>query len=208
MPNQLKPLQAFEVLNQRFHIHGTSFDTRRGEAVLSAGKQVGGHTIFLLQGCVSLTRKTNNLLLGYVQAPFVTGLAAGIIENQEEYLMVTESVCRGYYLSAEAAASLLEQHQLWREAFQWLAWQVRVLQRRECQLVGSNSYNQIRATLLSMTGWEESLRARVGVMNYIQRSTHISRSVIAEVLAALREGEYIQMHKGKLVAVNRLPSDY
>ena len=48
----------------------------------------------------------------------------------------------------------------------------------------------------------------IGVMNYIHQRTRISRSVVAEVLAALRKGGYIEMNKGKLVAINRLPSEY
>lgn len=59
-----------------------------------------------------------------------------------------------------------------------------------------------------MAEWDEALRARIGVMNYIQRRTQISRSVIAEVLAALRQGNYIEMQKGKLVSINHLPHDY
>lgn len=59
-----------------------------------------------------------------------------------------------------------------------------------------------------MNEWEEGLRARVGVMNYIHQRTRISRSVVAEVLAALRKGGYIEMNKGKLVGINRLPSEY
>ncbi|HHL7389265.1 helix-turn-helix domain-containing protein, partial [Escherichia coli] len=54
----------------------------------------------------------------------------------------------------------------------------------------------------------EELRSRIGVMNYIHQRTRISRSVVAEVLAALRKGGYIEMNKGKLVAINRLPSEY
>ncbi|MXG35682.1 transcriptional regulator, partial [Escherichia coli] len=38
--------------------------------------------------------------------------------------------------------------------------------------------------------------------------TGISRSVVAEVLAALRQGNYITMSRGKLVSINRLPADY
>ncbi|MCU7004725.1 helix-turn-helix domain-containing protein, partial [Escherichia coli] len=79
---------------------------------------------------------------------------------------------------------------------------------RDVQLIGHNSYEQIRATLLSMIDWNEELRSRIGVMNYIHQRTRISRSVVAEVLAALRKGGYIEMNKGKLVAINRLPSEY
>ena len=65
-----------------------------------------------------------------------------------------------------------------------------------------------KSTLLSMIDWNEELRSRIGVMNYIHQRTRISRSVVAEVLAALRKGGYIEMNKGKLVAINRLPSEY
>ena len=87
-------------------------------------------------------------------------------------------------------------------------WQNRILELRDVQLIGHNSYEQIRATLLSMIDWNEELRSRIGVMNYIHQRTRISRSVVAEVLAALRKGGYIEMNKGKLVAINRLPSEY
>ena len=76
------------------------------------------------------------------------------------------------------------------------------------QLVRNNSYNQIRAMLMEMAEWDETLRSKIGVMNHIQRSTRISRSVVAEVLAALRQGNYINMNRGKLVSINRLPAEY
>ncbi|MDN6115843.1 MAG: helix-turn-helix domain-containing protein, partial [Enterobacterales bacterium] len=56
--------------------------------------------------------------------------------------------------------------------------------------------------------WDETLRSKIGVMNHIQQSTRISRSVVAEVLAALRQGNYINMSRGKLVSINRLPTEY
>ncbi len=71
-----------------------------------------------------------------------------------------------------------------------------------------NSYDQIRATLMTMIEWDEELRSRIGVMNYIHQRTRVSRSVVAEVLAALRKGNYIEMNKGKLISINRLPSEY
>ncbi|MDK7601440.1 helix-turn-helix domain-containing protein, partial [Citrobacter freundii] len=82
------------------------------------------------------------------------------------------------------------------------------LELRDLQLIGNNSYDQIRATLISMMKWDDVLRSRIGVMNYIHQRTRISRSVVAEVLAALRKGGYIEMNKGKLVSINRLPFEY
>ncbi|KNC92178.1 transcriptional regulator [Trabulsiella odontotermitis] len=208
MPQLNKPLIEFDTLNQHLHAYGTPFVVAEGESILPADKQANQYTIIILQGCASLTRKHNDVLLGFAQAPCVIGLAAGVMPNQTDYQIATEMQCSGYYLPAAQALELLEKHHLWREAFHWMTWQHRVLEMRDNQLVGSNSYNQIRASLLTMAKWDESLRLRVGVMNYIQRRTRISRSVIAEVLAALRQGEYIRMHKGKLLSINRLPLDY
>ncbi|HBP4362821.1 TPA: helix-turn-helix domain-containing protein [Escherichia coli] len=136
--------------------------------------------------------------------------------NSEDTFVILEGVislrregnCTGYHLPAKQTITLIEQNQLWRDAFYWLAWQNRILELRDVQLIGHNSYEQIRATLLSMIDWNEELRSRIGVMNYIHQRTRISRSVVAEVLAALRKGGYIEMNKGKLVAINRLPSEY
>lgn len=76
------------------------------------------------------------------------------------------------------------------------------------KLVGNNSYSQIRSMLMDMAEWDETLRSKIGVMHHIQQSTRISRSVVAEVLAALRQGNYISMNRGKLVSINRLPTEY
>ncbi len=76
------------------------------------------------------------------------------------------------------------------------------------QLVGNNSYAQIRAMLLNMAEWDDTLRLKIGVMNHIQRSTGISRSVVAEILAALRQDNYINMSRGKQVSINRLSTEY
>lgn len=66
----------------------------------------------------------------------------------------------------------------------------------------------MRATLITMIEWDEDFRARIGDVNYIHYRTHVSRSVVAEVLAALRKGNYIEMKKGKLIGINRLLSEY
>nr|WP_318382442.1 helix-turn-helix domain-containing protein [uncultured Enterobacter sp.] len=157
---------------------------------------------------MSVERQNNGMMLGLLTAPGIFGLALGVMPTAAPFKIVVEMTCKGYYLPASTTLMLLERHQLWREAFYWMTWQNRLLDARDVQLVGTTSYNQIRSTLLSMAQWDAALRARIGVMSYIQRRTHISRSVIAEVLSALRQGDYIRMQKGKLVSINRLPSEY
>ncbi|RWS54004.1 transcriptional regulator [Enterobacter cloacae] len=122
--------------------------------------------------------------------------------------MIAKASCTGFYLPTETTRQLLQQNSLWQDAFGWLSWINYILGKRDMQLVGNNSYHQIRAMLLNMAEWDEALRSKIGVMNHIQQSTRISRSVVAEVLAALRQGNYISMSRGKLVSINRLPTEY
>ncbi|POP46912.1 transcriptional regulator [Superficieibacter electus] len=208
MTTPCKPLNEFSVLDKHLSLHGTRFTCHEGEPFPFSDEQTHNYTIVFQRGIISLSRKYNDILLGFASAPFIVGLSADAIENASDYVLQAESECSGYYLPASETLSILEKEGIWREAFYWLTWQHRMLEKRDMHLVGTSNYNQIRSTLLTMAQWDETLRSRIGVINYIQRRTRVSRSVIAEVLSALRRGSYIQMHKGKLVNVNRLPYDY
>ncbi|STI83933.1 DNA-binding transcriptional regulator [Escherichia coli] len=60
-----------------------------------------------------------------------------------------------------------------------------------------------------MIDWNEELRSRIGVMNYIhQRNTHIAFCRRQKFSLLCVKAGYIEMNKGKLVAINRLPSEY
>ena len=207
MLSVVKPLQEFGNLDKCLSRYGTRFEFNNEKQVIFSSDVNSEDTFVILEGVISL-RREENVLIGITQAPYIMGLADGLMKNDIPYKLIAEGNCTGYHLPAKQTITLIEQNQLWRDAFYWLAWQIRFLELRDVQLIGHNSYEQIRATLLSMIDWNEELRSRIGVMNYIHQRTRISRSVVAEVLAALRKGGYIEMNKGKLVAINRLPSEY
>lgn len=202
-----KPLQEFSKLDKYLSQYGTRFESVNDKEIICSPDESNTHTFVILEGVVSLIRG-DKVLIGIVQAPFIFGLAHNVTDKETQYKLIAESGCVGYRLSLLQAISVIEQNQLWREAFCWLAWKNQMLELRDKQLIGNNSYDQIRATLITMMEWDEELRSRIGVMNYIHQRTRVSRSVVAEVLAALRKGNYIEMNKGKLVSINRLPSEY
>jgi len=208
MPYLSKPLSEFITLDKHLSPRGIHFDVSAGTVILPEDKKAQNYTVVLSQGAISVCRTPNNILFGMAQSPAIFGLAAGVLKIQQEYTLTAESDCRGYYLLAQDTQHCLERYQLWREALYWVTWQHRMLEVRDAQLIGASNYHQIRSTLLAMAKWNENLRSRIGVMKYIQQRTNISRSVIAEVLSALRQGDYIQMEKGKLVSISRLPYDY
>lgn len=208
MPSLSKPLSEFVTLDKLLSSRGIHFDVLPGSVILPEDKAMQDFTVVITHGAVSISRHPNNILFGMAQSPAIFGLAAAVINIHQEYILTAESECQGYYLPAQDTLHCLESYQLWREALYWVTWQHRMLEVRDAELIGASNYHQIRSTLLAMARWSDSLRARIGVMKFIQQRTNISRSVIAEVLSALRQGNYIQMEKGKLVSVTRLPCDY
>ena len=196
-----KPLKEFAQLDKSLSKYGTRFSYANEKHLLYSTEKNPDTTVVILEGIISL-RRNEQILVGIGQAPFIMGLTNGVMKND------VQGMCSGYSLSSSQTVAVIEECQLWREAFYWLTWQNRIMEQRDWQLIGKNSYEQIRSTLISMIEWEDGLRSRIGVMNYIHQRTRISRSVVAEVLAALRKGGYIEMNKGKLMGINRLPSEY
>ncbi|MET6679135.1 helix-turn-helix domain-containing protein [Citrobacter amalonaticus] len=202
-----KPIAEFIKLDAHLSSYGTHFDVLCKKQVLYFNESNDNKVVVIRSGTISI-RREKAVLIGFAEAPIITGLANSLIEADAHYQLMTEAKCSGYFLPASIGMKIIEDNSLWREAFCWLAWRNRVMELRDLQLIGNNSYDQIRVTLMSMMEWDETLRNRVGVMNYIHQRTCISRSVVAEVLSALRKGGYIEMKQGKLIAVNHLPAEY
>ena len=202
----VKPLADFSALDKHFSQAADKLSlSPLNKLVLSNDDP---KVTVISQGIVKVERVRENILVWICSAPMIIGLPGVLCASKENYTITALTDCELYQLETAECAALLEKHHLWREAFNWISWQCRMQELRDVQLIGKSSYSQIRATLQSMMQWDQTLLARIGVMNYIQQRTRISRSVIAEVLAALRAGNYIEMEKGKLVAINRLPLEY
>ncbi|QNQ30424.1 helix-turn-helix domain-containing protein [Enterobacter roggenkampii] len=202
-----KALSELRRLEQGLIAASTPF-TCAPQQLITSGESNEPRTIVLQTGVIEIYRPSDELLVGIATAPFIFGLATVMINHSQEYRVIAKTACTVFYLSTETTRQQIQQFSLWKEAFSWLSWINYILEKRDKQLVGNNSYHQIRAMLLNMAEWDETLRSKIGVMNHIQQSTRISRSVVAEVLAALRQGNYINMSRGKLVSINRLPTEY
>lgn len=203
-----KPLSELSRLERCLNAAGTPFKLSQQQIISGNRTDNGNDTLFLQTGVAAVYRQSDELLIGIADAPFIFGLSESMMERQQEYTVVAQTSCSGFYLPGTTTSRLIQQEYLWRDAFCWLSWINLILEKRDKQLIGNNSYHQIRAMLLNMAEWDDALRSKIGVINHIQQSTRISRSVVAEILAALRQGNYINMSRGKLVSINRLPTEY
>ncbi|WNS34115.1 helix-turn-helix domain-containing protein [Enterobacter asburiae] len=73
---------------------------------------------------------------------------------------------------------------------------------------GLSTYELIRINLNALMEEEEELRLSINVSDYIQDKTRLSRSRVMKILSDLREGDFIEVKRGILLKVNKLPANY
>ena len=55
---------------------------------------------------------------------------------------------------------------------------------------------------------DEALSAYINVSDYILEKTRLSRSRVIKILGDLRIGGYIEINRGILIKINKLPENY
>nr|WP_216668374.1 helix-turn-helix domain-containing protein [Cronobacter sakazakii] len=204
----VKPLHHLDALQRHLAPSGTPFDIDAHCELSFINEQGEQQCWFFKEGSLNVWREENHIHVDLMTSPLYLSFSDAVIPEPLRYTLITETPCRGFRMPVRRAIEIIEHRQLWKSFCHWQTWLMRWFEWRDAHFIGTTTYSQIRSTLLTMAAWSPEVRAQVGVIHHIQNHTHISRSVIAEILAELRKGKYIEMQKGKLVAVNKLPLNY
>ncbi|MEG6127356.1 helix-turn-helix domain-containing protein [Enterobacter asburiae] len=62
--------------------------------------------------------------------------------------------------------------------------------------------------LIALMNEDEALSAYINVSDYILEKTRLSRSRVIKILGDLRIGGYIEINRGILIKINKLPEKY
>ncbi|EOC5256349.1 helix-turn-helix domain-containing protein [Enterobacter asburiae] len=62
--------------------------------------------------------------------------------------------------------------------------------------------------LIALMNEDEALSAYINVSDYILEKTRLSRSHVIKILGDLRIGGYIEINRGILIKINKLPEKY
>lgn len=203
-----KPLEILQQLHDCLMAEGVSFTFNKGEKIQIEQEEKENIVYFLESGCVFIYNEKKEWLLDVVDSAMLLGASGIVFKEYEGSCAVAVNACQGFWLTASRAKALLNQGSLWYELSIWLSYLAFYLKQRECDLLGSNNYCIVRSMLIRMQRIRPEVRQKLGVLEFIQQRSKISRTVIAEILCELRKGNYIEMNKGKLIQINRLPANY
>ena len=108
MLSVVKPLQEFGKLDKCLSRYGTRFEFNNEKQVIFSSDVNSEDTFVILEGVISL-RREENVLIGITQAPYIMGLADGVMKNDIPYKLISEGNCTGYHLPAKQTITLIEQ---------------------------------------------------------------------------------------------------
>ncbi|HEY3588773.1 MAG TPA: helix-turn-helix domain-containing protein [Buttiauxella sp.] len=159
------------------------------------------------EGEFKFIRASDGLVLSSGRGEMIYGLVECLRPRGGWYMKVEEP-CMARVINAEEAFEVFTKQQLWEPVANLLAWFVQIFSLRDEHLVGVPAYVMIRNKLLELNSQPAELRREVNVADFIQMRTQLARSTIMAILGELRRGDYIEIKRGKLVAIRHLPKDY
>ncbi|CAI1838392.1 putative DNA-binding transcriptional regulator [Serratia quinivorans] len=204
-----KPEGIFKHLCKMLAKGGTPFYLDKGEKLPKNRTQLSDVkcVFFIENGDFTLTRREDMLLFATDTAPFIFGLTE-LFHYPSYFELIADSPCSGNLVLVETLHEKISMAGLWPEVAQVMTYFVQQLTLRDRQLVAVDSYTMVRHKLAELMSLPEEVRQSINVQQFIHQRTGLSRSGVLKILAELQLGEYINIHKGRLISIRTLPVNY
>jgi hypothetical protein len=131
-------------------------------------------------------------------------LNALINVNEDVYLKAGENV-RYEIIPTMNFFAIVERDNLWKEIAYIMMFSSKRLYSSYLTSVGLSTYELIKINLQDLMNEDEFVRLNISACDYIQEKTNLSRSRVMAILRELKVGGYIELSKGILGKINKLP---
>lgn len=144
-----------------------------------------------------------------VSAPYILGIAKGLYPEQVSLLAI-QHISEGviYRLESQKAIEIISKKQCWSSLAHCLAFQVGFLSSRYYDISHRSSYLVIRSLLIEMSNEPDEIIRNYSIEKYISERCYLGRSGIMKILSDLRKGGYVEIKRGKLIKIIKLPEKY
>jgi CRP-like cAMP-binding protein len=156
----------------------------------------------LISGTVDVYRITDSLLLTSLSTSHIMGLA-----THDIYAVVT-SPAQIASISLEDVCKHIARQNLWQTFAEFLLAISHKIYLHAQGISAPTTYEVICNQLVLLMESPIALRQNVTAVRFICERSHLSRSLVMKVLSDLKKGDYIEMKKGELIAINFLPARY
>ena len=171
--------------------------------------QIGNerYCYLILKGRVTVCRRSDDLVITTVSAPGIVGIA-NLQQLQLDAYIKTHVTCDIAILKMSTVYEVISANLLWEHVAKHMMDIAGRLFAHGKQLSAPTAYEIIRTQLNELFNEEPAVRNNTTAEKYICNKTHLSRSGVMRILAGLKAGGYIEMQRGVLINIVKLPEKY
>ncbi|MCI1897067.1 MAG: helix-turn-helix domain-containing protein [Enterobacter sp.] len=161
----------------------------------------------ILKGRVTFHRRSDDLAMVTITAPSLAGIG-NLQQMQMDGYIKALVACDIAILKMATVYDIISTNQLWEPlAKHMMAIAGKSFMSGE-QLSAPSAYDIVRAQLNELFSEASVVRNNITAERYIREKTHLSRSGVMRILAGLKAGGYIELQRGVLINIVKLPEKY
>lgn len=103
---------------------------------------------------------------------------------------------------------VIEEQKLWKETSHVISFYYHVLLWKSYHFYAADSYVLVRKSLITLGEMTPETRMNINASQYITSTTNLSKSYVMKVIQELRKGGYIEIQRGRLISLGKLPQKY
>ncbi|WP_199779504.1 helix-turn-helix domain-containing protein, partial [Cronobacter sakazakii] len=104
--------------------------------------------------------------------------------------------------------AVIEEQKLWKELSHVISFYYYVLLWKNYHFYAADSYMLVRKSLITLGEMPLESRININASQYITSTTNLSKSYVMKVIQELRKGGYIEIQRGRLITIGKLPQKY
>jgi CRP-like cAMP-binding protein len=211
IPNPPPPIPRKESLALSELLRPLSTEIRmksKERIVLNADMDFEKRKLYVLtEGETGLYRGVDNLLVTNSKPVTIFGISEMFVPFNHNYIRM-EKDCTFLVIHAPDVVQTLDSHNAWHMTTKILSHYVQHLMYRDARLIGQNAYNMVKSFIYDYEKLSPELKAGRSLSNHIMEKTSLSRTIITNIISDLNKGGYIEVNKGRLIRINKLPDRY
>ncbi|WP_421512499.1 helix-turn-helix domain-containing protein (plasmid) [Enterobacter sp. JS8-1] len=171
--------------------------------------QVGGQCFcyLIMKGSGTVHRRIDDRMISTFSGPALVGLGNLNRMEMDAYIK-TQTPSEIAVLRMSVVHDIINSAQLWEPVAKHMMVIAGKLFHSGAQLSAPSTYDIVRTQLNELFNESPEVRENTTAERYIRDKTQLSRSGIMRILAALKEGGYIEVRRGILININKLPSNF
>lgn len=161
----------------------------------------------ILKGRAIWHRRSDDLAIITITGPSLAGIG-NLQQMQMDGYIKTLDACDIVILKMATVFDIISANQLWEPLAKHMMVIAGKVYESSAQLSAPSAYDIVRAQLNELINEAPGVRNNITAEHYIRDKTHLSRSGVMRILAGLKEGGYIEMQRGILINIVKLPEKY